>query len=62
VPCIAIGGGVTAEGVLALAGVKAIAVSIAERPQTIEEAMADGIEPVQRAGERIARLVGMMAG
>jgi glycerate kinase len=62
VPCIAIGGGVTAEGVLALAGVNAIAVSIAERPQTIEEAMADGIEPVQRAGERIARLVGMMAG
>ena len=62
VPCIAVGGGVTAEGFQALVGVNAIAVSVAERPQTLEEAMADGIEPVQRAGERIARLVGMMAG
>jgi glycerate 2-kinase len=57
VPCIAIGGGVTPEGIAALATVGCVAIPVAERPQTVQEAMAAGTEPVERCGERIARLV-----
>ena len=59
VPCIAVGGGVEVEGIAALAEVGAVAVPVAERPQSVEEAMASGSAPVERAGERIARLVGL---
>jgi glycerate kinase len=62
VACIAIGGGVEPEGIEALRPLKAIVVPIVERPQTVEEAMAAGIEPVVRCGERIARLASMLAG
>ena len=57
VPCIAVGGGVTPEGIAALATVGCVAVPVAERPQTVEDAMAAGTDPVERCGERIARLV-----
>ena len=57
VPCIAVGGGVEPEGIEALAAVGAVAVPVAERPQSVESAMAAGTAPVERCGERIARLV-----
>jgi len=57
VRCIAVGGGVEPEGIAALAAVSAIAVPVTERPQTIEEAMAAGVAPLERCGERLARLI-----
>jgi glycerate kinase len=57
VPCIAVGGGVTPDGIAALAAVGAIAVSVTEAPTTVEAAMAAGRAPIARCGERIARLV-----
>ncbi len=57
-PCLALGGGVTPEGIEALASVGAIAVPIVETPQDLEAAMAAGTAPVERCGERIARLFG----
>jgi glycerate 2-kinase len=59
VPCVAVGGGVTAEGAAALAEVGAVAVPVVERPMTVEKAMAAGVAPIERAAERIARLVGL---
>jgi glycerate kinase len=56
VPCIAVGGGVTPEGIEALRGL-AVAVPVGERPQTVEEAMAAGGAPIERCGERLAALV-----
>ena len=56
-PCIAFGGGVTPEGIAALAAVGAIAVPVVETPQDLEAAMAAGTAPVERCGERVARLV-----
>jgi glycerate 2-kinase len=55
-PCIALGGGVTPEGIVALAAVGAIAMPIVETPQDLETAIAAGTAPVERCGERIARL------
>ena len=57
VPCLALGGGVTPEGVAALAAVDALAIPVVEGPTTVEEAMAAGPSPVARAAERVARLV-----
>lgn len=57
VPCIAVGGGVEIEGIAALAAVGAIAVPVVERPQSVEEAMAAGVAPIERCAERIARLL-----
>jgi glycerate 2-kinase len=57
VPCIAVGGGVEPEGIAALAALGAVAVPVAERPLSVEEAMAAGSEPIVRCGERIARLI-----
>jgi glycerate kinase len=59
VACIAVGGGVEPEGIEALRPLGAIVVPVAERPQTVDEAMAAGVDPVRRCGERIARLVGL---
>ena len=59
VPCVAVGGGVETDGIAALAAVGAIAVPVVERPQSVEEAMAAGIAPLERCGERIARLVSL---
>ena len=56
---IAVGGGVTAEGASVLAALAGIAVPVIETPQTVEEAMAAGSDPVRRAGERIARLIAL---
>lgn len=60
VACIAVGGGVTPEGIAALAPLNTVAVSVAERPQTVEAAMAAGAAPVERCGERIARLASIL--
>lgn len=64
VPCIGVGGGVEPEGIVALATVGAVAVPVVERPQTVEQAMAAGPTPLERCGERLARLVeiGAIAG
>jgi glycerate kinase len=62
VPCVAVGGGVEPEGNAALAGVGALAVPAVERPQTVDEAMAAGTAPLDRCGERLARLVGVGLG
>jgi glycerate kinase len=59
VPCIAVGGGVEPEGVEALAAVGTTAVPVVERPQSVDEAMAAGLAPLERCGERIARLVSL---
>jgi glycerate kinase len=59
VPCIAVGGGVTPEGIAALAPLGVVVVPVVERPQSVEEAMAAGVAPVERCGERIARLVSL---
>jgi glycerate kinase len=61
VPCIGVGGGVEPAGIDSLAAVGAIAVPVTEHPQSVEQAMAAGWEPVARCGERIARLIGMVA-
>ncbi|MGP1673955.1 MAG: glycerate kinase [Candidatus Limnocylindrales bacterium] len=57
VPCIAVGGGVEPAGIEALAAVGAIAVPVVERAQTVDEAMAAGSGPLERSGERLARLM-----
>jgi glycerate kinase len=59
VPCVAVGGGVEVDGVEALAAVDAVAVPVVERPQSVEEAMAAGVEPLVRCGERLARLLSL---
>ena len=59
VPCIAVGGGVEPDGIEALAAVGAIAVPVIERPRSVEDAMAAGVAPLERCGERIARLVSL---
>ena len=57
VPCIAVGGGVEPDGIAALAEVGAVAVPVVESPQTVEAAMAAGVGPLERVGERLARLI-----
>jgi glycerate kinase len=60
VPCVAVGGGVQSEGIEALATVGAIAMPVAEQPQSVEAAMAAGVGPVERCGERLARLTSIL--
>jgi glycerate kinase len=62
VGCIAVGGGVEPDGIAALAAVGAVAVPVVERPQPVEEAMAAGAAPLERCGERLARLIGIGQG
>ncbi len=62
VPCVAVGGGVDPDGIAALATVGAVVIPVAERPQSVEEAMAAGAAPIERCGERLARLVGIGQG
>jgi len=57
VPCIAVGGGVTPGGIDALRPLGVVVVPVVEQPVTVEAAMAAGTAPVERCGERIARLV-----
>jgi hypothetical protein len=56
-PCIAVGGGVEPDGIDALGALGVVVAPVSERPATVEEAMAAGATPVERCGERIARLV-----
>ncbi len=60
VACVAVGGGVTPEGMEALAAAGAVAVPVSEGPGTVEAAMSGGTAPLERCGERIARLVGIV--
>jgi glycerate kinase len=57
VACVAVGGGITPEGIGALATVGAVAVPVSEGPGTVDAAMAAGAAPLERCGERVARLV-----
>ena len=61
VRCIAVGGGVEPEGIEALRGLDVSVMPVIERPQSVEEAMAAGVDPVRRCGERLARLVSISA-
>jgi glycerate kinase len=56
-PCIAFGGAVTPEGARALAALHAVAFPVVEEPTTVDQAMAAGSAPIERAAERVARLV-----
>jgi glycerate 2-kinase len=60
IPCIAVGGGVTPGGIEALAPLGVVVVPVAEAPGTVEDAMAAGTAPVERCGERIARLASIL--
>ncbi len=60
VPCIAFGGGVEPEGSAALLELGAIAIPVVESPVSIEAAMAAGTAPIERAAERLARLVSLV--
>jgi glycerate kinase len=57
VPCVAVGGGLEQEGIAALASVGAVSVPVVERPIAVEQAMAAGTVPLERCGERLARLI-----
>jgi glycerate kinase len=56
VRCIAVGGGVTPEGVGALAAVGALAVPASDPPLPLADAIAAGAAPLIACGERLARL------
>jgi glycerate 2-kinase len=60
VSCICFGGGVTPEGIAALAPLGVVVVPVAEGGQTVEEQMAAGTPPLKRAAERAARLVSLL--
>jgi glycerate kinase len=57
VPCLAIGGGVTPEGMATLAGVGTLAVPVLDQPMTLEDAMSQAASLVAAAGERLARMI-----
>jgi glycerate kinase len=59
VACVAVGGGVEPAGIEALAGLGAVVVPVVERPQSVADAMAAGTAPLERCGERVARLVSL---
>jgi glycerate kinase len=59
-PCVAFGGGVTLDGIRALTPLRVVVVPVSEGPATVEEAMAAGTAPIERAGERVARLIGLL--
>lgn len=61
VACVAFGGGVTPEGIAALGALGAVVVPVVEAPMTVEDAMAAGPAPVERAAERVARLARLWA-
>jgi glycerate kinase len=59
--CICFCGGATVEGIAGLAGLGAIVVPATERPITLQEQIAGGAAPIERAAERAARLVSVRA-
>ena len=58
VRCIAVGGGVEAEGIAALAALGADVVPVHEAPIAVETAIAAGAAPLIDCGERLARSIG----
>jgi glycerate kinase len=62
VPTICIGGGVTGDGIAAMAAAGAVVVPIAEGPITLEALIALGTAPIVRAANRAATLIGVGAG
>jgi glycerate kinase len=60
--CVVIGGGIELEGVAAFADLDAVVVSACEDHQGLEAAMTAGAGPVERAAERVARLVSLGVG
>ncbi len=58
-PCVAVGGGVEPQGIDALGSIGAVVVPVVEHPQSLEDAMADVAGPLERCGDRIARLVSL---
>jgi glycerate kinase len=54
---ICIGGSVTDDGAALMAGLGAATLSVADRPVSLDEAVAAGTGPIRRAGERAARLL-----
>jgi glycerate kinase len=59
VPCVAVGGTVTGEGLSVLARQGAAAMPVLDRPMELRDAMAQAEPLVTAAGERLARLVGV---
>jgi glycerate kinase len=59
IPCVVVGGGVTPDGIGALGEVGAVVVPVSEGPGSVEAAMSAGPAPLERCGERIARLVSL---
>ncbi|MEO7119391.1 MAG: glycerate kinase, partial [Candidatus Limnocylindrales bacterium] len=59
-PCICFGGGVTPDGIEALADL-AIVIPVTEAPVDVQAQMALGAAPMVRAAERTARLVSLAA-
>jgi glycerate kinase len=59
VAVIAVGGGVTLEGIATLRPLGVVVVPVVEHPQAVEEAMTAGPDPVARCGERMAALISM---
>ena len=55
--CVAVGGSVEPEGAAVLEALGAVAVPVSEGPVSLAEAIAAGVEPIERCGERVARLV-----
>jgi glycerate kinase len=55
--CICFGGGVLPEGAAALASVGAVSVPVVEAPVPVEEQIRAGAAPIERAAERVARLM-----
>lgn len=55
VPCVAVGGGVTPEGMDALAAVGARAVPASDPPIPLAQAIAAGVAPLVACAERLAR-------
>jgi glycerate kinase len=59
VACVCVGGAVTPEGAQALLEVGAVSLPVIEGPMTVEDAMAAGPAPIERAAERLARIWGL---
>ena len=59
VHCIAFGGGVEPEGAAALLELGTIAVPVIDGPTSLEDAMVAGAAPLERAAERVARLLSL---
>jgi glycerate kinase len=58
VACVALGGGVTPDGIEALAAVGASVVAVHDAPITLEAAIAAGSAPIGACAERVAHLAG----